>query len=403
MSKNQENKTLELSNLYFSKEAAKRLAIYQYLGELALTRVEFSVPVIKLLMKALIEKDKTLQIHGIYYLGEIGSLFPWLSEHVIYPFIVLLLSPDLDRVVEFYVLNALEKINKDSEEVKEFLYRGITDIAYTHVAKLSFHNPEERYMAVWRIGKLGTINFSAILDLIPILLNHLVDEDDQVINITFKVVSDFIIAKNNPMLKLILENLNNIDNIFLKIKIYELLENSIKFEPLLVEKIIPHIFPALKHPNRQIYIKIHKLLKTSEKVSPTYFIKHEDLLVDALKSESRYAYHWAVKAFTTTVLTYFKERSNISKLVFIDEVTSLINLLTKNNQDKMMQTRIVLMMLLHEVIEILSKNGLPTSVSEGIIEGLNQIQKSDLESNTEIISAFEKFKTILNNSKIFLS
>jgi len=38
----------------------------------------------------------------------------------------------------------------------------------------------------------------------------------------------------------------------------------------------------------------------------------------------------------------------------------------------------------------------------GIVESLSQIQKSGLTSETEVVAAYEKLKTILKNSKIIL-
>nr|MDO8115860.1 hypothetical protein [Candidatus Sigynarchaeota archaeon] len=351
----------------------------------------------------MVDKREEIQVHGVYYLGEIGKASPELANHIIYPLIMLLLKPRNFPSLAFHVLNALEKINKDSQETKDYLLKGITDVAYMQVPTLYVPDPSQRKTAVWLIVKLGGIYFPAIIDLVPILFNMLVDVDDGVRIFVVKKLSDLFSLLPEEITRITLDNLSNIENANLKLEIYTLLDEFTRKDPKIINSIIPLAIKELQTPNRAIYLKVHRLLKTCERLSPTSMMDHRLLLLSMLLSTSRYAYHWAIQTFSTTFMNYLRLLAKQDVSFFVDEVLGLTDLLVKNNKGLIMQTRVVLMMLVHETSEALLQDGLlMESARTGLLEGLSQIQKSGLTSETEVIAAFEKFKTFLNNSKLFM-
>lgn len=358
----------------------------------------------KLLLKALVDKNIINRVHGIFYLGEIGAISSSLSKHLIYPYVMLLLQPELKPVIEFYILNALEKLNKDSGEVKNFLYRGISDIAYLQVPKLSLQEASERQIAAWRIGKLGKIYFPAVIDLIPAVVNRLIDDDDTVKIISYKALLDLLLRNRNDMLQVLIDNLDVINNPFLQLQVFSILGDFVKKEPQFIDIVIPLVIKELEHPNPMIHVKIQKILKNIERTNPGMFVKNfKPLLATMLKSSSRYAYHWAIKTFISSFLIELHEQGATDIDSFIDENIFLIDMLNSDHKGNIMQTRVILMMLIHETKETLLKGSDATSpVVVGIVEGLSQIQKSGLSSETEVVAAYEKFKTILKNLKTIL-
>ena len=377
---------------------------YQFLGTIGLVRPIHALSAMKLLLKALLDKNVINRIHGIFYLGEIGAISSSLSKHLVYPFVMLLLQPKLTPVVEFYILHALEKLNKDSVEVQDFLQRGIADIAYLQVAKLSLQDANERQAAAWRIGKLGKIYFPAVIDLIPALVNRLIDDDDTVKITTYKALLELLLQIKDDMFQVLINNLDIIENPFLKLQVLSLLGDFVKKEHKFIDAVVPLVIKELEHPNRMIHVKIQKILKNIERGSPDLFEKQfKPLLVTMLKSSSRYAYHWAVKTFISSLLTELHEHGATDIGSFIDENISLVDMLDDNHRGNLMQTRVILMMLVHETKETFTKaTDASSQVIVGIVESLSQIQKSGLTSETEVVAAYEKFKTILKNSKIIL-
>jgi hypothetical protein len=359
----------------------------------------------KLLMKALVDKDLDNRAQGIHYLGEIGAMSPVFSRDLIYPFILILLKPDIEPVLEFHTLMALERLSKDSEGVRDFLHRGIADVAYLQASKLSLHNPSDRQAAAWRISKLGKIYFPAIIDLIPALVNRLVDDDDMVKNMAYKSLLELLISVKDELVEVILANLDIMENPFLKLQALSVLADFAEKEPRFVKSLVPPVIKELENPNRVIHLKIQKILKTLERASPSIFTRdYKDLLVSMLKSSSRYAYHWAVKTFTSSYLNQLHELSSPEHLAaFTGEVLFFVNLLLKNQQENIMQTRVVLMMLVHESKEAFAKqDGKAPAITAGLAESLTQIQRSSLASHTEVVAAYEKLETILNNSHVLL-
>ncbi|HME54987.1 MAG TPA: hypothetical protein VKM55_22465 [Candidatus Lokiarchaeia archaeon] len=393
-----------ITRLYFSQNSEDRHLAYQFLGEIGIIRPKHALSAMKLLLKALVDKNVINQEHGIYYLGEIGAISSSLSKHLVYSFVMLLLQPNLKPVIEFYILNALEKLNKDSDEVKDFLERGVSDIAYLQVSKLSLQDANERQTAAWRIGKLGAIFFPAVIDLIPALVNRLIDDDDTVKIVTYKALLDLLLQKREDLLKILIENLDTIDNPFLKLQVISLLGDFVKKEPRFIEVVLPLVIKEIEHPNRVIHVKIQKILKSIERASPGIFVKKfKPILVALLKSSSRYAYHWAVMTFTSSLLTELHEQGATDIGSFIDENVSLVDMLNNDHRGNLMQTRVILMMLVHETKETFMKATDANSLAVvGIVESLSQIQKSGLTSETEVVAAYEKLKTILKNSKIIL-
>ncbi len=396
----------DISKLYFSQDGEERRLAYQFLGEIALQKPKFALSIMKLLMKALVDKDLDNRAQGIHYLGEIGALSPVFSRDLIYPFILILLKPDLEQVLEFHTLKALERLSKDSEGVRDFLHRGIADVAYLQASKLSLHNSPDRQAAVWRICKLGKIYFPAIIDLVPALVNRLVDDDGTVKAVTYKALLELLLVAKDEMVGVILSNFNAIENPLLKLQLLSLLADFAQEEPRFVKGLVPHVIKELENPNRIIHLKIQKILKVLERASPSIFTKdYKDLLVGMLKSSSRYAYHWAVKTFTSSYLNQLHELSAPEHLVaFTGEILSFVKLLLlKDQQGNIMQTRVVLMMLVHESKEAFAKqDGEAPAITAGLIESLTQIQRSGLASHTEVVAAYEKLETILNNSRTLL-
>ena len=394
-----------MQNLYFSLDHEERLLAYKFLGEIGIEKQRYAVAVVKLLLKALVDKDVDNQVQGIHYLGELGASSSSLSSHLIYPFIQILLQPDLKPVIEFHVLHALDRLNKDSEDVKEFLYRGISDIAYMQTPKLFLQDPAERQAAAWRIGKLGKISFPAVVDLIPALLNRLVDDDEHVKTVTFKALLELMLQNKDGLVHVLLDNLELMENPFLKLQVFTLLGEFSKKDQGYVDLLVPILIKELESQNRIFQVKIQKILKVFERISPGIFVrKHKPLLVDMLKSPSRYAYHWAVKTFASSQISTLHELADKDVSQFIDENSLIVEMLIKNHRGNIMQTRVILMMLIHETNEMISKVADTNSpVATGLHESLAQIQKSGLSSETEVVAAYEKFKTILKNSKLFLS
>jgi hypothetical protein len=395
-----------LSRLYFSQDSAERRLAYQFLGELALQKPKYALSIMKLLMKALVDRDLDNRAQGIHYLGEIGALSPVFSRDLIYPFILILLKPDIEPVLEFHTLKALERISKDSGEVRDFLHRGIADVAYLQASKLSLHNPLDRQAAVWRISKLGKIFFPAIIDLVPALVNRLVDDDDMVKSMAYKALLELLISVKDELVDVILANLGTTDNPFLKLQALSVLADFAEKEPRFVKGLVPPVIKELENPDRVIHLRIQKILKALERTSPSIFTRdYKDLLVSMLKSNSRYAYHWAVKTFTSSYLNQLHELTSPERLVaFTGEVLSFVNLLLKNQQGNIMQTRVVLMMLVHESKEAFARqDGNAPAITAGLSESLAQIQRSSLASHTEVVAAYEKLETILNNSHILLN
>jgi hypothetical protein len=391
-----------LSKLYFSQDSDDRRLAYEFLGEIAVVKPRFALSIMKLLMNALVDKDITNRVQGLHFLGEIGAISPVFSRDLIYPFILILLKADIEPVIEFYTLKALEKIRKDSPTVRDFLHRGIADVAYLQAAKLSLQNPSERQAAAWRISKLGKIYFPAILDLIPALLNRLVDDDDTVKAVTYNALLDLLLLVKAPMVQVIRENLDTIENPFLRLQALSLLVDLARKEPGFVVELVPLVVKELENPNRAIHLKIQKLLKSLERLSPNIFAhEFKPLLVHMMKSPSRYAYHWAIKTFTASMLSELHVKSGKFIDGFIDDNVALIDLLLTANRGNIMQTRVVLMMLVHECKEaFMRSNQTESPLILGLVESLTQIQKSGLTSETEVVAAYEKFKTILGNSKM---
>jgi len=164
------------------------------------------------------------------------------------------------------------------------------------------------------------------------------------------------------------------------------------------------VIKEIEHPNRMIHVKIQKILKNIERTNPGIFVNDfKENLVKLLKSSSRYAYHWAVKTFISSFLTKLHEQAGSDITAFIDENVALVNMLNDHHQGNIMQTRVILMMLVHETKETFMKSSDTNStVVVGIVESLSQIQKSGLTSETEVVAAYEKFKTILKNLKTIL-
>jgi hypothetical protein len=394
-----------LSRLYFSQDGEERRLAYQFLGEIALQKPKIALSIMKLLMKAIVDKDVDNRVHGIHYLGEIGAMSPVFSRDLIYPFILILLKPDIEPVLEFYTLKALEMISKDSDGVRDFLHRGIADVAYLQASKLSLHNPLDRQAAAWRISKLGKICFPAIVDLVPALVNRLIDDDDTVKAVVYKALLDLLKTVKDELVGVILFNLDTMGNPLLKLQVLSLLADFAQDEPRFVHGLVPLAIKELENPNRIIHLKIQKILKALERASPSIFTKdYKDLLVGMLKSNSRYAYHWAVKTFTSSFLSQLHELSAPEHHVrFTGEVLAMVNLLLKNQPGNMMQTRVILMMLVHESKEAFAKqDGDAPSITAGLLESLTQIQRSSLSSTTEVLAAYEKLEAILNNSHLLL-
>lgn len=393
----------KLASLYFSQNAVERRTSYTLLGEFG-KRIPipgFRLQVLKLLMKSLIDKDLENKIHGIYYIGELGRFSTDISKHIIFPMVLFLLNPRLKKVLEFYILQALEKLDKNSTEVENLLYRGISDVAYQEISRVYLQDPVERHSAIWKIGKLGAIYFPSIIDLIPILLQRLIDEDDKVKSILVRVIMDLTWANQPEMVHILLFNLESSDNIYIKEKIIGLLHEIGRINHSMIPEIIPAIIKELENPNRRIHVKIHKILKTFERLNPGIFIKYKILLIDALKSNNRYAYHWAVKTFTSTYLNYLKDIARVDLSQFINENVEITDLLIKNEHLNLLQTRVILMMMIHEAKEVLTRcPSNITSLNEGFIESLTTIQKSGLTSVIEVVTAYEKFKQILMNLKL---
>ncbi len=404
-SDHEENLGSVLSKLYFSQDAEERRLAYQFLGEVAIQKPKFAMSTMKLLMKALVDKDLDNRVQGIHYLGEIGAISPVFSRDLVYPLILILLKPDLEPVLEFHTLRALERLSKESSGVQDFLHRGIADVAYLQASKLSLHSASDRQTAVWRISKLGKIYFPAVIDLIPALVNRLADNDDTVKAVAYKALLDLLMAVKDELVEVFLSNLEIIENGLLKLQVLSLLADFCEVEPRFVKGLVPHVIKELENPDRIIHLKIQKILKVLERASPSIFTRdYKDLLVSMLKSNSRYAYHWAVKTFTSSFLNQLHGLSTPEHLpAFTGEILSILNLLLKNQQGNIMQTRVVLMMLLHESKEAFSRqDGEASAITAGLIEGLTQIQRSSLASQTEVVAAYEKLETILNNSHVLL-
>ncbi|MFX0103465.1 MAG: hypothetical protein ACFFCS_28140 [Candidatus Hodarchaeota archaeon] len=392
----------KLASYYFSQLAEERRVSYAFLGEIGkkIPIPGFRLQILKLLMKSLIDKDLNNKIHGIYYLGELGQFSTDISKHIIYPMVLFLLNPKLKKVLEFYILQALEKLDKNSSEVETLLFRGMSDVAYQEISRVYLQDPIERQSAIWKIGKLGTIYFPAIIDLIPILLQRLIDENDKVKSILVRVIMDLTSTNQFEMVHILLFNMETSDNIFIKERIIDLLHEIGRLNPSMINEIIPAIIRELENPNRRIHIKIHKLLKTFERIQPDIFIKYKLLLIDALKSKNRYAYHWAVKTFTSTYINYLKDMAKVDLSHFINENIEIIDLLIKNEHLNLLQTRVILMMMIHEAKEGLTRfSSNSSSINEGFVESLAIIQKSGLKTVTEVVAAYEKFKQILINLK----
>ncbi|MBD3188950.1 hypothetical protein GF325_19140, partial [Candidatus Bathyarchaeota archaeon] len=181
-----------LEELYFSSDPRQRELCFTFLGELALIKPDTRMIILKLLMKGVIDADIQNRATAIYYLGEISRHSPRLAQHVIYPLVMILLKSDEKQIIQFQALIALEKLNKQSMSIQKFLYKGISDVAYLTVAKLDSGDPTERKEATWKIGKLGMIFFPAILDLVNMILNLLVDEHDGVKSMAKKTICDLI-------------------------------------------------------------------------------------------------------------------------------------------------------------------------------------------------------------------
>ncbi len=392
-----------LTRLYFSSDTKDLAIIYSFLGEIGLKNEKFSPLALKLLMRAIVDKREEIQALGVFYLGELGKAFSELAPHVIYPLIMVLFKPNKPEVISYHVLNALEKINKELPETKDYLLKGIADVAYMQVPALYSSDPGQRKYATWMLTKLATIYFPSVIDLIPILLGLLVDVDDSVKIFANKKISDLFSFFPEKIVGLILENTISIENVHFKIEIYTLLDEFIRKKPGVINSIIPTAIKELQNPNRGVYLKVHRLLKTCERISPEAMLEHRMLLLSMLLSDSRYAYHWAIQTFSTTFVNYLQSLAKTNAILFIEEVTGLADLLVKSNKGLIMQTRVVLMMLVQETREAMLKDGvLPESVRTGLLEGLSQIQKSGLTSETEVIAAFEKFKMFLKNSKFFM-
>ncbi len=356
-------------------------------------------------MKALVDKDLDNRAQGIHYLGEIGAMSPVFSRDLIYPFILILLKPDLEPVLEFHTLKALERLSKDSNAVRDYLHRGIADVAYLQASKLSLHNPTDRQAAAWRICKLGKIYFPAIIDLIPALVNRLADDEGTVKAVAYKALLELLLVVKDELVGVILSNLDTMENPLLKLQVLSLLADFTQTEPRFVKNIVPHVIKELENPNRIIHLKIQKILKILERASPSIFTRdYKDLLVGMLKSSSRYAYHWAVKTFTSSFLNQLHELSSPGHLAaFTGEILSFVNLLLKDQRGNIMQTRVVLMMLVHESKEAFAKqDGDAPAITAGLIESLTQIQRSGLASHTEVVAAYEKLETIIINSRNLL-
>ncbi|NMC05614.1 MAG: hypothetical protein GYA24_10405 [Candidatus Lokiarchaeota archaeon] len=359
----------------------------------------------KLLMKALVDKVVENRVQGIYYLGQIGSLSPVFSRDLVYPFILILLKSDVEPVLEFHAMRALESLSKDSEAVQGFLQRGIADVAYLQASKLTLHGPADRQAATWRIAKLGKIYFPAIIDLVPALVNRLVDEDEAVQDVACKALMELLLAVKDPLVKVLLSNIDGIGNPLLKVQVLSLLGNFAEVEPRFIKDLVPLVIKELENPNRAIHLKIEKILKVLERASPSIFtMEYKDLLVRMLKSSSRYAYHWAVKTFTSSFLSHLHELSAPGQLNrFTGELRSIVTLLLENRPGNIMQTRVILMMLVHECKEAFAKHdGGMSAIVGGLIEGLAQIQRSSLASETEVVAAYEKLEMIIDNSSLLL-
>lgn len=394
-----------LSRLYFSQDAEERRLAYQFLGEIALQKPKFALSIMKLLMKALVDKNIDNRLQGIHYLGEIGAISPVFSRDLIYPFIIILLRSDIEPVLEFHTLKALEKLCKDSGQVRDFLQRGIADLAYLQASKLCLHNAADRQAAVWRISKLGKVYFPAVIDLVPALVNRLVDDDDTVKAIAYKALLDLLLVIKDDLAGILLSNLEITENTILKLQVLSLLADFSKGEARIIKSIVPLVIKELENPDRVVHLKIQKILKILEHASPCIFTKdYKDLLVGMLGSNSRYAYHWAVKTFTSSFLNQLHELSAPEHLAaFTAEILSIVHLLLKNQQRNIMQTRVILMMLIYESKEAFSKqNGEAATIAAGLIESLTQIQRSSLASQTEVVAAYEKLETILTNSHVLL-
>ncbi|MHA1681592.1 MAG: hypothetical protein ACTSUE_11330 [Promethearchaeota archaeon] len=393
-----------LIGMYFSQDARERELVFHFLGELAMSVGIFRVPVVKLLMKALIDKDIHNKCVGVYYLGELGKISPNLSQHIIYPLIMILMTPDIDEILEFHALNALEKIDKSLPGSREFLQRGISDVAYLIISKLDSGNPGERMVATWKLGKMGKIYFPAILDLIPIILRGLLDEDEKVKNITFKFFKDLFPDNKEALLPILHHNIKTSNNLYLKLEIMDLLNDFGRKEPAIIDFFFPLLIHELGKPNRQLYLKIHRLLRIYERRTPECLLKHKTILVDSIKSKSRYAYHWAVKAISSVIVNNLRKLAAKDYIGFTTEAISFVELLMKNENDNLMQSRVILLILVHEAKVIIeSSRVIPKPLGKGIMESLEQIQKSHLISEAEVVSAYEKYKQILHNSTLFIS
>ncbi|MHA1371032.1 MAG: hypothetical protein ACTSWN_16825 [Promethearchaeota archaeon] len=400
----QENVFSVISDLYFSSDSKKRLLSYQFLGELGRRVPVFRLSILKLLMKSLVDKEIENQLHGIYYLGELGRYTTDLAKHVIYPLILVMVSPKSKEVHKFFALNALEKINKNSSEVERFLSMGISDIAYMDVHRLYLNEPDARSAGIWELGKLGIICFPAIIDFIPLIIRRIADEDKSVSRMARGVVLNFF--KRNPyeMLEILFYVIENSDNIPHKLKIYDIFEQVGRQHPYLIDEILPNIIRELENPNRIVHLKIYKILRTFERIRPSIFIQYKVLLINALKSKSRYAYHWAVKTFASTHLNYLRHIAEEDVEQFIRETLEIIKLIIDDKNMHLMKTRVILMMMVHEAKEIISLfSGLPKPLIDGMTESLTQIQKSSVLTETEVVAAYEKFEQILMNFKLFLN
>lgn len=395
---------LMLARRYFSTESGERLLAIGFLGEVGLKFPPLRMQVATLLMRGLIDKDIPCQASATHYLGELGWASAEIAAHLVYPLTMLLLSPGTSPLVEYNVLIALEKLDKSSEDVVQYLERGMADVGYLEAARLFSQDPRERGAATWKLGKIGAIHLPAIIDLIPVLLGKLVDDDETVRKVASIVITRLASQHGVKMLELALDFMSTKDA-RVKVAVYDVFDDHVRHQPGSMTVLIGPAIRDLMHSTRELYVRVHKLLRLFERLSPAVFLNEPSLLVSALCSQNRNAYHWAVGYFTSTFLPRFREEGAQDPLAFIDRVTAFLSLLAKLSNENVMQTRVILMMLVHEVKELFTLNSprlASTPLKNGFIESLSRIQESSLSSDTEVMAAYERFSTILSNSRQFL-
>ncbi|MHA1793261.1 MAG: hypothetical protein ACTSVI_11495 [Promethearchaeota archaeon] len=403
MNDNENSLSQYLASYYFSQDPERRGTSFKFLGELGIYLPRYRNPILKLLMRALVDKSLENKCLGVYYLGELGKLSPLHAKHVIYPLILILLNSKTEKVLEFYVLNALERINKKSRTVRRFLHRGISDVAFLIVSNLQSDDKTVREEVIWKIGKLGKISFISIIDLIPIIANHLTDEDKHVQAITSKVLIDLVPASRGKIIDLLSIILEESDHFYIKTNIVILFDEIIRLYSLMREKVTKALLKQMKNPNRHLYLMINKVLRTIERLEPEILYKLKNDVIHLLKARNRHAYHWAVKIINSIYLKQLQTFAKKNYILFVKEINEMIKLLVESdNKNNIMQTRVVLMMMIHELKQIISESGsFNENIKIGLIKGLEQIQKTNLTTEIEVLAAYEKFKKIIENSNNF--